>query len=650
MNQEPVVQGSGENQPPAGGGRSRYKKAINRRGRTCCRYPVALKLKAVKLHLADGYSVDWLAKELGFSRKTLFEWLKRYRAEGEAGLESRPRPKGRNQLASAVRDQVLALKREEPRFGVRRIADTLKRWFCLGVSPETVRQTLHEAKLLPDQPAPQKRKRNVTRPRFFERATPNQLWQSDISTFRLGGKNAYLIGFLDDYSRYLVGLGLYRSQTAALVLEVYRRAGGEYGVPKEMLTDNGRQYASWRGNTAFQRELAKDKIQHIRSQPHHPMTLGKIERFWATIFQEYLQRTQFDTFEDAQERVALWVKYYNHRRPHQGIGGLCPADRYFEVGHELRQVLERQVKANVLELALRGKPQKPFYLVGRLDDRSVVLQAEKGKVVLRVRQDGPANPETIQEVTYDPRQETARDPDQSGQTEANADGDPAAQRPGEDRGGAGGVDRAAQAGGGVPGTGDQLAGPAAVAGPGAGGYVKVPGAPGGGGDGAAAEPEPAAAQAAGQAGPPRTGGPGAEGRGRGAGGAESGGRQDLSAHEGRPHAALDGNGEGGVSAAGRDHEGPRRAADGEGGGQTAGRVPQDLLRVGGAGAGGGDPGAAGPAAGPAGAAGGPGEGAAAPRGGGAAGGRRGDEPGAAGDPDPAAAGALDPAAQLRAGR
>jgi hypothetical protein len=41
------------------------------------------------------------------------------------------------------------------------------------------------------------------------------------------------------------------------------------------------------------------------------MTLGKIERFWKTIWEEFLERAQFDSFESAGERVRLWVKYYN---------------------------------------------------------------------------------------------------------------------------------------------------------------------------------------------------------------------------------------------------------------------------------------------------------------------------------------------------
>ena len=606
--------------PPAGGGRGHYKVIKGRRVRSQGTYPVAVRLKAVKLHLENGIPPPVVAQELGICRETITDWITRYQAEGEAGLYPKSTGTRRAKIAPALRDQVIEMKQQHPDFGVQRITDTLKRWFCLGVSSDTVRQTLHTAKLM-DPPTPAKHRRNVTRPRFFERATPNQMWQSDIFTCPLGGKNGYVIGYLDDYSRYIVGLGLHRSQTATQVLEVYRRAAGEYGVPKEMLTDNGRQYASWRGNTAFQRELEKDQVKHIRSQPHHPMTLGKIERFWETMFQEFLARAQFDTFEEAQERLALWVKYYNHQRPHQGIGGLCPADRFFEIQHELKQVIERQVQENALELALRGKAQKPFYLVGRMHDQSVVLRAVKGKVVLSVNPTGQTNPDQSQEVVYDPREET----ECAAETESVPPAEPAAQQPGEGRGGAGGMDGETDAGGDRPGTGRELADSAELAGPGTDGYVGSPGVPGVGDDGEAADTEPAFAPTAGQAGPARAGSQGGEGRGRAGvaesagghvpGAATTGGDGEAVTTGGRLIATLDGEGAGGVSAAGRDHEGAGRLADGNGGGGATGDLAPALLRMGGAGAERGNPGAGGPRRGPAAQGGGPGEGAAATRGG-----------------------------------
>jgi transposase InsO family protein len=374
---------------------SRKKSRYHRSSRQN-RYSVELKLRAVQLYLEEGYSAEMVAEELGIGKSTLGAWAKRYREEGAAGLEYRvPTPSIRKQVDPRVKAKAVELKRQDPQRGSRRISHLLKRLFFMQASPETVRRTLKDNGLV-ERPK-KKPQRNPSRPRFFERSTPNQLWQTDIFTFRLGGRNAYLIGYLDDYSRYITGLGLYRSQTAEHVIETFRRAVAEYGVPKEMLTDNGRQYTNWRGTTRFEAELKKDRIAHIKSRPHHPMTLGKIERFWKSIFGEFLSRVQFDSFEQAQQRLALWVKYYNYKRPHQGIGGLCPADRFFEIQSALRQVLEKGVEDNVLESALRGQPQKPFYMVGRMGDQSVVIRAEKGKVKMLV--DGEES-ESEQELVY----------------------------------------------------------------------------------------------------------------------------------------------------------------------------------------------------------------------------------------------------------
>ena len=137
-----------------------------------------------------------------------------------------------------------------PEHNVKRIAQIFRRFLCLDVSTHKVRETLKEDGLV--RVSSKAKPKNDPKPRFFERATPNQLWQTDIMTFRLAGQNAYLIGFMDDYSRYVVGLGAYRSQTAENVLETVKIAFGEYGIPREMLSDNGRQYHNWRGVTRFE--------------------------------------------------------------------------------------------------------------------------------------------------------------------------------------------------------------------------------------------------------------------------------------------------------------------------------------------------------------------------------------------------------------
>jgi transposase InsO family protein len=359
-----------------------HKRESKKKSNKGKRFGCSFRLRVVKLHEEDGYPVDVICKESGISRTSLGRWLNIYRKVGVSGLEDR-RPSGkRRQIPEAVADKIVSIKKSHPEYGVRRISNFLRRLFFLPGSAESVRRVLINKGI--NTPQKKRRVKNMTRPRFFERSTPNQMWQTDIFTFRLGGRYAYLIGFIDDYSRYMIGLELYLSQTAENLIELYRRSIAEYGIPKEMLTDNGRQYTNWRGKSRFEAELQKDKVHHIKSQPHHPMTLGKIERFWKTIYEEFLVRAQFESFENAQERVRLWTKYYNHRRPHQGIKGLCPADRYYEIHNELRKTIEDGIAENVLEMALRGKPKEPFYMVGRFEGQSVVLRAQKGKLKLLV--------------------------------------------------------------------------------------------------------------------------------------------------------------------------------------------------------------------------------------------------------------------------
>ena len=120
---------------------------------------------------------------------------------GEDALPGRADARKRESL-TAPRDAVVAARAANPEWGTRRIRDVLARFEGLGVSETTVRRILHEEGLLVEHEAAEPRDKPVRR---FERAEPNQLWQSDIFTFELRRhQRVYLVGFMDDYSRYLV--------------------------------------------------------------------------------------------------------------------------------------------------------------------------------------------------------------------------------------------------------------------------------------------------------------------------------------------------------------------------------------------------------------------------------------------------------------
>jgi transposase InsO family protein len=554
------------------------EKAVKRGGRSGTRrkrYTFEEKLRAVKLHVEEGFKVELVSVETGVSTSSLAVWVRDYRREGEMGLRRQAAPRPGRRLPRPVIDKILELKRGNPFLGVKRIADGLRRWFFLKASPETVRRTLHEADLMNERA---KARRNLVRPRYFERATPNQMWQSDIFTFRLGGKYAYAVAFLDDYSRYVVNLELYRSPTAESVVETYRVAVGEYSPPKEMLTDRGPQYFNWRGKSRFASELTKDRVAHLVSRPQHPMTLGKVERFWATMWQEFLVRAQFDSFESARERLKLWVKYYNHRRPHQGIGGLCPADRFFEIQGEVKKTIQAGIQENLLEMALRGQPKAPFYLIGRMEGQSVVLKAEKGKLKLSVDD---------KEMTYDLEKRTTG----NGETEAQADGVSAvAHGLGEGAGGLGDMDGAGEDGAGDEGAAGAVPHAPAVAGTGDGGNAASAGAAGEpGGRGGVVAPDPGAA-----------GQEAAADRQGEADQATGGAAGDCPGGENALRSLTYEHGSEGAHAHRDDREGAGGPDDGDRGSGGARGVPQDLLQVGEEGAAGDAGGRAGRDVGPAG--------------------------------------------------
>lgn len=561
------------------------QKKTERAKRSCQCVAPEVKLKAVKLFLEEGLPRELICEQLGVNAWTMRKWVTRYRREGEEGFKKREGEKKAPRPASQrLHAKIVEVKAQQPASGVKRISQWMRRMLFVQASPETVRQVLHQEGLMPS--TKKKPPRNPPKPRFFERSTPNQLWQSDICTFRLGGSNAYLIGFVDDYSRYVVGLGLYRSQTAENVLEVYRRAVGEYGPPKEMLTDHGRQYANWRGKTRFQMELAKDKIHHLMSRPHHPMTLGKVERFWKTIWEEFLVRAQFGSFEEAQDRLKYWLQYYNHQRPHQGLDGMCPADRFFEIARDLRQVIEAGIKDNAQQLALNREPKEPFYMVGRMGSQSLVLRVEKGQFQMQVNDGQPS-----QETPY-PLGEKSHDSDRD-EGEAGAG---SAQREGKGPGGLGLLDGAKAAQPDLPGAQDHDESAESMAGARDGGYIDGAGAEGG-------EDARAQAVAAGEAGAAsgaenHAGGTlaaveASQGPRSGEGAADAGHGQHQPSLEGSTDEQR-GSGGPGQTTGGNDCPGAQREADGQAGGSAAGRVAQDVLPVGAPGASGNDAGAARP--------------------------------------------------------
>lgn len=102
-------------------------------------------------------------------------------------------------------------------------------------------------------------------------------------------EKVFVIGYLDDYSRYVVSLDLFHRQTVGNTIGLLKKVCGDYTFPKEILTDGGRQLAVCRP---------------LRPQPN-----GKMERFWRTLRQEFFNKAKISSFDELREQLALYVRH-----------------------------------------------------------------------------------------------------------------------------------------------------------------------------------------------------------------------------------------------------------------------------------------------------------------------------------------------------
>lgn len=382
---------------------------------------------AVQAYERSGMTLEVFARTYGCSPWTLRTWLRRYAEGGPRALETRPRGRppgsggGIPRVSPQVQAEIVRTKTRFPDFGLKKVRDFLRRFQSVSVSTGTVARTLDRAGV---ERAPARKKRGKKRPvvRRFERSRAGELWQSDITSFNLTrhGTKVYLTVFLDDFSRFVVSWNLATHQRQELVNEALMDGVSRFGKPKEVLTDQGRQYFSWRGKSDFQKLLLREGIEHVVSRTHHPETLGKCERLWETINREFWERVRPQDMTDARERLAHWFAHYNFFRPHQGIDGLVPADRFFGAQEALRKTHEARLSKRELDEALSDAPRRGVYLFGQIGDEQVSMVGERGELVLQtssgVRQrigleelGAPAAAQTKQQTETDDADERNRD-------------------------------------------------------------------------------------------------------------------------------------------------------------------------------------------------------------------------------------------------
>lgn len=280
--------------------------------------------------LDEDWSVSDASDAAGWSERTGFKWLRRFREEGEAGLVDRrsgPR-EARNRTPRAKVERVLRLRRQKRT--AWEIAQRLRMPWST-VSGVLRREGLGKLKLLePKAPA-----------RRYERAVAGELVHFDVKTLgrwrqgpghRVTGNRQnkdrgagweYAHVAIDDASRlaYVEVLPDQKGVTAVDFLERSLRFFKRHKlVVREVLTDNGSCYVSRK----FRQACKRHRLRHIRTKPYRPQTNGKAERFIQTMLMGWAYKRPYRTSNQRRKALPAWLRYYNHERPHRALGMISP--------------------------------------------------------------------------------------------------------------------------------------------------------------------------------------------------------------------------------------------------------------------------------------------------------------------------------------
>ena len=314
------------------------------------RYPASEKLEIIRIveqsHLPAKKTLD----QLGIARRTFYRWYNRYLEGGPEALEDRPSRPSRvwNRIGADIQSQIIDMALEQSELSPRELAVRFtdeKRYF---VSEATVYRLLKAHDL-------------ITSPAFVvikaadefrdKTTRPNEMWQTDFTYFKIIGWGwVYLSTVIDDFSRYIIAWKLcttMRAQdvtdTLELALTASRCDSAMVLHKPKLLSDNGPSYIA--------AELAEwidaNGMSHVRGAPLHPQTQGKIERWHQTLKNRILLENYFLP-GDLERQIEAFVEHYNHRRYHESLGNVTPADAYFGRAPAIIEQRER-IKRRTIE-------------------------------------------------------------------------------------------------------------------------------------------------------------------------------------------------------------------------------------------------------------------------------------------------------------
>ena len=289
------------------------------------------KLEIIRLVEDSELSVKQTLDELDIPRSTFYRWYQRYQNERLDGLHDRAKAPHQfwNRIPERVRDRVVHLALTYPEKSPRQLAWLMTDTEAYFISESSVYRILKRFDLITSPVftlvSASKRFKNPTK-------RVNEMWQTDFTQFHIPGWGWYYLStVLDDFSRYIIAWKLSPTMGHSDVEDTLKIAVECTGVKDikvkhrpRLLSDNGPAYLS-KELAAF---MDEHKMRHIHGAPFHPQTQGKIER-WHRSLKNVVNLDVFYFPWELQAAIAQFVEDYNHRRYHESLDNLTPADVFF---------------------------------------------------------------------------------------------------------------------------------------------------------------------------------------------------------------------------------------------------------------------------------------------------------------------------------
>jgi len=314
------------------------------------RYPGSEKLEIIRIVEQSHLPARKTLEQLGVPRRTFCRWYDRYLEGGPEALEDRPSAPSRvwNRIPADIHDQIIELALDQSELSPRELAVRFtdeQRYF---VSEATVYRLLKAHDL-------------ITSPAYvvikaadrFHTQTPrpNEMWQNGFPYLRTAGRGwMYLATVLDDFSRFIIAWKLCSTMRAEDVTDTLDLALVASGCASanvhhrpRLLSDNGPCYIA--GELA--EYIEAQRMSHVRGAPFHPQTQGKIERWHQTMKNRILLENYFLP-GDLETQIEAFVEHYNHRRYHESLSNVTPADAYFGRASAIIKQRER-IKRQTIE-------------------------------------------------------------------------------------------------------------------------------------------------------------------------------------------------------------------------------------------------------------------------------------------------------------